>query len=203
MPSRSQFEGGERYFSEPSTTCSQLEHESPTTHHTKSIYAGIPWHYHHQEVPKYLIMDIPSKETRIKRAIQGYKDGRYPSLSAAAKALEVPPSTIKHRYAGRRPVAEIAKYRLTLNRSEEKSLIEWLFQLHRLGVPARPSRLREMAQHVRQARSAKKQLPPLSPKWVTRFCHRHPEIKSVLSTSLEKQRWDSVSRKSLEKWFPS
>ena len=74
---------------------------------------------------------IPTQETRIERAIEGYQQGRYPSLSAAAKALEVPPSTVRHRAAGRKPVLETAT-RLAMDTREEKALVDWVFQLHRL-----------------------------------------------------------------------
>src|SRR5882762_1019431 len=110
---------------------------------------------------------IPSQETRIRRAIESYQQGRYPSLTAAAKALEVPPSTVRHRATGRKPVDETTTSRLILDVKEEKALVDWVFQLHRLGVPARPSRLREMSEHIRQSRSAEK-LPPLGKNWVSR-----------------------------------
>ena len=40
---------------------------------------------------------------------------RYPSLTSAAKALDVPPSTVKRRAAGRKPADEAATSRLTLD----------------------------------------------------------------------------------------
>jgi DDE superfamily endonuclease/Tc5 transposase-like DNA-binding protein len=140
-------------------------------------------------------MDIPPQETRIRRAIESYQQGRYPSLTAAAKALEVPPSTVRHRAAGRKPADETTTSRLALDVKEEKALLDWVFQLHRLGVPARPSRLREMSEHIRQ------KLPPLGKNWVSRFIKRHPEIKTVMSAKIDKQRWDCVSKASCEKWF--
>ncbi|KAN0082117.1 hypothetical protein V8E54_003415, partial [Elaphomyces granulatus] len=97
-------------------------------------------------------MDISPSEARIERAIEGYQQGRYPSLNAAARALEVPPSTVKHRAAGRKTLRETATTRLTLSAKEENALIDWVFRLHRLGVPARPSRLVEMAEYIRQSR---------------------------------------------------
>src|ERR1700684_1150493 len=144
---------------------------------------------------------IPSSEARITRAIEGYQQGRYPSLTAAAKALEVPPSTVRHRAAGRKPIGEIAASRLTLNTKEENVLVDWVFRLHRLGVPARPSRLLEMAEYIRESRSAAGKVPHLGRHWTTRFLKRHPEIKSVLSVKIDKNRWDSVSREKCGKWF--
>jgi hypothetical protein len=145
-------------------------------------------------------MDISSSEARVERAIEGYQQGRYPSLNAAARALEVPPSTVKHRAAGRKPLRETTTTRLTLSVKEENALVDWVFRLHRLGVPARPSRLVEMAEYIRQSRSAKK-LPPLGKNWASRFIKRHPTIKTVLSQKIDKIRWDCVSKESCEKWF--
>jgi hypothetical protein len=48
---------------------------------------------------------------------------------------------------------------IAMDTSKERVLIDWILQLHRLGVPARPSRLREMADHIRRAR-ATEELPP-------------------------------------------
>jgi len=143
--------------------------------------------------------EIPSLESRIQSALQSYQLGYYQSLKAAATALEVPVSTLKHRAAGRKSKLQEAQKRLAMDPEEEKALTDWIFQLHRLGVPARPSRLREMADHIRRARDAKQ--PPLGPNWATRFVTRHPEIKSVMSEKLDKERWDNVTRTSMEHWF--
>ena len=107
---------------------------------------------------------------------------------------------MKHRAAGRKPLRETTTTRLTLSVKEENALVDWVFRLHRLGVPARPSRLVEMAEYIRQSRSAKK-LPPLGKNWASRFIKRHPTIKTVLSQKIDKIRWDCVSKESCEKWF--
>jgi hypothetical protein len=83
---------------------------------------------------------------------------------------------------------------------EEKVLIEWIFQLHRLGIPARPSRISGMAEHIRRNRTGTDS-PPLGKNWVSGFTKRHPEIKSVMGTRLDKDRWNSVTRESMEGWF--
>jgi DDE superfamily endonuclease/Tc5 transposase DNA-binding domain len=145
-------------------------------------------------------METQSPETRLQQALCGYQLGVYPSLKAAASALEVPPSTLKHRAAGRKSKHEEAQKRLAMDVNEEQVLIDWILQLHRLGIPARPSRLREMADHIRGARTTQ-DLPPLGPNWATRFISRHPEIKSVISVKLDKDRWDNVTKESMQAWF--
>ena len=57
-----------------------------------------------------------------------------------------------------------------------------------------------MANHGGRAR-AKTEVDPLGPNWVTRFNGRHPEIKSVMSSRLDKDRWDNITRESMEGWF--
>jgi hypothetical protein len=143
-------------------------------------------------------MEIPSPETRTLRAIEGYQLGHFPSLKAAAQALEVPVSTVYHRASGRASNVQKGRRQLALDGHEEKVLIDWIFRLHRLGIPCRPSRLRDMTDHIRQAR-ATTELPPLGPNWASRFIARHSEIKSVLSSKLDKNRWDNVTRESMEK----
>ena len=145
-------------------------------------------------------MEIRSLESRLQQALCGYRSGIYPSLKAAASALEVPHSTLKHRAAGRKSKHEEARKRLAMDVNEEQVLIDWILQLHRLGVPARPSRLREMADHIRRGR-ATADLPPLGPNWATRFISRHLEIKSMISEKLDKDRWDNVTRESMQAWF--
>ena len=77
---------------------------------------------------------------------------------------------------------------------------EWIFQLHRLYVSARPSPVREMAEHICPTRTGV-DLPPLGKNWVTKFTKRHPEIKSVMGVRLDKERWNRVTRESMEGWF--
>ena len=132
-------------------------------------------------------METPSPETRAQRAIESFGLGHFVSLRSAALALEVPVSTVYHRVAGRPSNAHKSKNQLALLAEEEKVLIEWIFQLHRLGVPARPSRVRGMAEHIRRTRTGA-DVPPLGKNWVTKFTKRHPEIKSVIGARLDKER---------------
>jgi hypothetical protein len=104
-----------------------------------------------------------------------------------------PSSLVYHRASGRTSNSQKSQRQLALDVNEEKVLIDWTFQLHRLGVPTTPSRLRAMANHVHRAR-AKTELHLLGPNWVTCFIARHPEIKSVMSSRLDKDRWDNITR---------
>ena len=57
-----------------------------------------------------------------------------------------------------------------------------------------------MAEHIRRTLTGA-DLPPLGKNWVTKFTKRHPEIKSVMGARLDKERWNSVTRESMEGWL--
>jgi hypothetical protein len=78
-------------------------------------------------------MNIPSPETRARRAIQSYNLGHFKSLRAAALANDAAVSTVYHRASGRPSNSQKSQKQLALDVNEEKVLIDWIFQLHRLG----------------------------------------------------------------------
>ncbi|KIM95922.1 hypothetical protein OIDMADRAFT_20886 [Oidiodendron maius Zn] len=93
-------------------------------------------------------MDILSPETRAQRAIQSYKLGHFKSLKAAALANNATVSTTYYRTSGRPSNSQKSQKQLALYVNKEKVLIDWIFQLHRLGVPTTPSRLRDIANYM-------------------------------------------------------
>src|SRR4051794_21009039 len=98
---------------------------------------------------------ISEKERRILDALSSYQNGDFPSLKAAAKAHDVPPSTLYHRATGR------SATRGGLQRPsdflllplEEEALVDWCKQLARWGFPPRIDLLRRMAEIFLQQHS--------------------------------------------------
>jgi predicted transcriptional regulator len=62
------------------------------------------------------------KEKRIKDAIEGVQSGKYRSVRAAAKALNVSHATVSHRMKGRKTRVQGYEDQQILSEEEEKEL---------------------------------------------------------------------------------
>ena len=88
-------------------------------------------------------------ESTIQEAITAYRDKRYLSIRAAARAFLVPKATLRHRIDNRVLRSNSYEYRQILSSAEESTLLRWLTQLTRTGYPAPPSLALKMAETIR------------------------------------------------------
>ena len=85
------------------------------------------------------------QEGRLELAIQAYQRGDFQSYRAAAKAYDVPRTTLQDRVTGAKPKrGSIAKNRL-LTPTEEETLINWIISMDLRGIPPTAATIRYKA----------------------------------------------------------
>ena len=91
---------------------------------------------------------MAQREHAIQSALQDLDSGVYTNLTAAARAYDIPRSTLQHRKEGKRNrrVAHLHQQRLTPE--QEEFLVEWILDEDRRGDPPSHTRAREMATRV-------------------------------------------------------
>ena len=143
-------------------------------------------------------------EARIQLALTALRENRYRSLRQTALAMEVPVSTLAHRAQGRESNEQSLKARTKLLESEEEVLVKWVLRLEKSGFPPRVHMLVEMTNHLLSSRTQGiSGIPPeiVGRNWAHRFTRRHAELKTVLSRTLNSERWLAMDRKVFQTWF--
>jgi hypothetical protein len=117
------------------------------------------------------------QEGRILLAISNLKNGEISSIREAARVFQVPRSTLCDRYHGIQMKAEKRATGLKLSTNEEESLVRWILDLDKRGLPPRPSLVRHMANHLLSQHTNQQ----VGENWVYKLVKRHPELKSRFS----------------------
>ena len=101
-------------------------------------------------------MAVPTilpKETRFELAIKAKLDKPDLTLKELGYIYDVPYSTLKHRWNGRRSQKTYGESKQRLTPLEEANIMRWLDQLLDWGWPASISQLMKMATHICQHRN--------------------------------------------------
>ena len=133
------------------------------------------------------------KELKLQSAIEAYRLGKYPNVSATAKVLSVTRSTLQHRVNGRKSRHEAYEHQQALTRNEEAALKHWILKLAANGFPARYQTVHQMAEEIRRHRIAEMNsmdvkhinIFPLSKEWVKHFLQRHSSLTSATAKGIE------------------
>jgi hypothetical protein len=149
------------------------------------------------------------QEQRLKEAIEGVQSGKYESTAEAARKLDVPYSTLRHRVNGRQTRVESHEDQQILSEEEETELARWIRQLTRYGYPPKPYAVREMAEAIRARRLIRindasvtnVSYDGIGAQWVRRFMTRHPDLVCLIAEKIEVVRIKEISHSVLEKWF--
>jgi hypothetical protein len=121
------------------------------------------------------------QEGRILFALSALKNGEIHSIREAARVFRVPRSTLGDRYRGIQMKAEKHANGLKLSINEEESLVKWILDLAKRGLPPRPSLVRQMANHLLSQRGNQCGNQQVGEKWVYRLVKRREELKSRFS----------------------
>jgi hypothetical protein len=117
------------------------------------------------------------QEGRILLAISDLKNSRIRSVRQAAQIYNVPRSTLQTRVNGITYRAEIRANGHKLTQYEEESLVKWVLDLDRRGLPLRHSLVRDMANYLLSQHGDQR----VGDKWVYNLIQRRPEIDSKFS----------------------
>ncbi|EED24169.1 conserved hypothetical protein [Talaromyces stipitatus ATCC 10500] len=103
--------------------------------------------------------------------------GQIRSVRKAAEIYNISRSTLQNRINGMPYRAEKRANNHKLTQSEEDSLVKWVLDLDRRGLPPRHSLVREMANYMLLQRGNQQ----VGENWVTKLTKRRPEIDSKFS----------------------
>jgi len=141
------------------------------------------------------------KEGRLELAIQAYKQGRFSSYRAAAKAYDVPRNMLQRRLTGTHPrVGSIAKNRL-LTVTEEETLVHWILSMDRRGMPPRIRVVREMTDLLVAQHRKSTPVRPVGQNWVRGLINRHDTLKSKYNRKYDYQRAKYKDPELIRGWF--
>src|SRR5450432_3698431 len=92
------------------------------------------------------------KEGRIELALKALKEGYFTSLLAAAKAYDVPESSLRSRKKGTVPRRDSRPSNCKLTATDESTLVQWILSMDQRGLAPRPEYVRQMADLLLQKR---------------------------------------------------
>ena len=136
-------------------------------------------------------------EGRILLAISDLKNGRIRSIRQAAALYTIPRTTLQDRINGIEYKGEKRANGHKLTQFEEDSLLKWVLDLDKRGLPPRPSLLQDMADLLLSQHGNER----VSEKWVYRFVDRHPEVKLRFSRRYNYERAKCEDIKIIQEHF--
>jgi hypothetical protein len=137
-------------------------------------------------------------ERRLQQALNDLHTQKFKSIRAAAKAYDVPRSTLGTRFNGTptRRVARVSQQ--LLSTEQEELLVQWILDLEKQGHPVTHPQVREMAELVSELSGG----PDIvGVNWVARFIHRHPQIRTKVGVKIDHKRVDNTTPEAIEAWF--
>jgi DDE superfamily endonuclease/Tc5 transposase DNA-binding domain/helix-turn-helix, Psq domain len=145
-------------------------------------------------------------DKRIEKALNELTSGQFQSVRGAAKANDVPHSTLLKRLNGGKSVAQSREPQQILTIPEENALAECITHFATVGHPPKHSFIRELAEEIRASRNRGSIIhspnqPSIGDSWVQRFIHRHPKLETAFSRAIEVARIKDITREDLDCWF--
>ncbi|EED12236.1 pogo transposable element, putative [Talaromyces stipitatus ATCC 10500] len=122
--------------------------------------------------------NLDEQEGRILLAISDLQNGRIQRVAQAARIYEIPRTTLQDR----------------LN---EESLVKWVLDLDRRGLPPRHSLVREMANYILSQHGK----PQVGKNWITKLIKRRPEIDSKFARKYNYERAKCEDPKIIQEHF--
>jgi hypothetical protein len=117
------------------------------------------------------------QEGKVLLAISDFQNGKISSIRQAARVYNVPHTTLSRRLHGISMKAEKRANGHKLTEFEEESLVQWILDLDKRGLPPRPSMVRDMANILLSQRVDQQ----IGENWVYRLIQRRSELKSRFS----------------------
>ena len=118
-----------------------------------------------------------NQEGRIVLALSAYRQGQFRSLQRAAKAYNIPHSTLTTRYHGITYRLDSRNMRHNLTTTEEQTIVRYILDLDSRGFAPRLCEVADMADKLLGIRGG--QL--VGKNWANRFVTRSPELKMAFN----------------------
>ncbi|RII10284.1 hypothetical protein CUC08_Gglean006274 [Alternaria sp. MG1] len=130
------------------------------------------------------------REAAIRAAISDIDAGVFLSQRAAAKAYNIPQSTISTRIRGRQSNQASHVYQQRLTPEQEDFLVQWILEEDARAFPPSHARAREMANRILQMNRDHR---PVGKHWMAAFLKRNPRVASVVGRKIEAARAEGAN----------
>ncbi|KAL1966447.1 hypothetical protein VTN77DRAFT_4589 [Rasamsonia byssochlamydoides] len=141
------------------------------------------------------------QEGRIELAISAYKNGEFPSIRQAASVYNVPNATLAHRIKGRAARVSLRANSHKLTANEEETLVKWILDLNKRGLPPRPAFVENMANHLLSQRGSQGPPPRVGKNWVFKLVKRHDELQTRYTRRYNHERAKCEESSIIGGWF--
>jgi hypothetical protein len=142
-------------------------------------------------------MESACKEGKILLAINAIDRAQIQSERLAAKAYDVPRSTLQRRRAGTLSRRDCEPNSRKLTKLEESVIIEHIIDLDLRGFSPKLGAVADMANHLLTERGAGK----VGIKWPSNFVKRTPELKTRFNRKYDYQRAKCEDPQIIQPWF--
>ncbi|ODM23528.1 hypothetical protein SI65_01117 [Aspergillus cristatus] len=140
------------------------------------------------------------QEGRVLLAIQAIKKQEISSIRDAARQFQVPRTTLQRRLTGLTVRSETRANSHKLTKTEEQSLVQWIFSLDDRGAAPRPTSVQEIANLLLAARGSTP-VQTVGEKWAYNFIKRHPELSTQFSRRYNYERAKCEDPIIIHEWF--
>jgi DDE superfamily endonuclease/Tc5 transposase DNA-binding domain/helix-turn-helix, Psq domain len=132
-------------------------------------------------------MDSRKRDEILTEAVAFYRANDYLSIRKVAKLFKVSHVTLSRRIS--RQCGSLFDRNVNnarLSPDQETALIQYVNELHHIGVPLRVKAIEHTANSLlAMSHSTQDEPPRVGEHWVTRFLDRHPEIKKMKQKAIE------------------
>ena len=151
---------------------------------------------------------VAKNDAAIILALNDLKKRKFKPVHAAAGHHKVSHMTLLRRWKGSKTIAESREDQQNLIIAEEKALERWITCMTATGNPVSHDHIREMAQEIHNNRAKHledtsghvKYNPPIGKLWPQRFLHRHPDLPTAISRTIESSCLKETSLEAIENW---
>ena len=149
---------------------------------------------------------VAENDAAILLALNDLKKRTFKSVRAAASHHKVSHTTLLRRWKGSKTIAESREDQQNLTIPEEKALERWITRMTATGNPVSQDHIREMAQEIQNNRTKRledaggpvKYNPPIGKLWPQRFLHRHPDLATAISCTIESSCLEETSHEAIK-----
>jgi hypothetical protein len=145
-------------------------------------------------MPLPINTQLVQQEGWIALAIEALKQGHFASVRAAARAYDMPHSTLQNRVNGHPIQYNRWSPNCKLTITEETTLVQWILSMDQRGPVPRPDAVWQMANLLRekQSDSDSSQGSCVSKCWVINFIQQHQTLQT---------RYNLSTRSLYNQWF--
>jgi hypothetical protein len=140
-----------------------------------------------------------NQEGRILLAISDLQNQNISNIGQAAKIYNIPRTTLRRRLHGTQERSQTRANGHKLSQFEEESLVKWILDLDKRGLPPRPTLVREMANYLLSQRGNQQ----VGENWVYNLVQRRSELKSRYSRRYNYERAKCEDPKIIQEYFDS